>query len=156
MRRFSGRVGLGLVAALLYAGSAHMQRVRPSLPDDLPQTSDDLARRLIVPIPDRPDDIAIEIGLRDLRIQRLIRRGEFTEVYVPALEAKDLALALGEHVARLPEDRRQPMRLAIRRVVRTSWLLDKYGDLGNRPRVDRTYRLFSSATAEILDAYEIR
>ncbi len=161
MRMSPRLTSFGVVALAFWCSLGSVARPQrssqPPAPSvDLPATVDDLASRLIVPIPDEPEDIAIEIGLRDLRVQRLIRQGVFTEVYVPALEAKDLALALEAHRDDLPEEWREPVRLAITTIVRTAWLLDKYGDLGNRRKVDRAYGLYRSAVASVRAAYGIR
>ena len=111
---------------------------------------------LIAPsIPDQPRDIAVEILSRDTRIQELMQTGAFTDVYIPALEAKDLALALTPHLDALAPGQQVPVRLAVKTIVRSAWLLDWYGDLGNRQRVEEAYTIFEGAVHDIRTAYEV-
>ena len=111
---------------------------------------------LIAPsIPDQPRDIAVEILARDARIQELMQTGAFTDVYIPALEAKDLALALTPHLNALAPAQQVPVRLAVKTIVRAAWLLDWYGDLGNRPLVEEAYTIFEGAVDDIQTAYEV-
>lgn len=91
-------------------------------------------------IPERAEDIFREILLRDRRIQALMSRGAWNELFIPALEAKDLALALGSSVP-------------VKRIVRAAWLLDAYGDQGNREKVESAYRLFESGVSELKKVY---
>lgn len=106
-------------------------------------------------IPATPDAIVGEILARDTKIQELIRTGAFTEVFIPALEAKELALALEPHLGGLPAPSQRRVESAVKAVVRAAWLLDWYGDLGNRVRVNEAYGVFGPAIAEIRGAYGI-
>jgi Heavy metal binding domain len=98
-------------------------------------------------IPDTADGIYSEILRRNDRLQELIRKGSWPDLYIPALEAKDLVLALskseGERVA-----------IPAKKLVRAAWLLDTYGDLGNRLQVESAYRLFDEAIRQLETAYE--
>lgn len=109
-----------------------------------------------VEIPDRPDEIARAISERDTAIGELVRQGAFGQIFAPALEAKDLGLALAQHLDGLADDRRAAVRLAIRELVRAAWLLDWYGDLGNREEVAEAYRVFAEAVRQIRHAYSVR
>lgn len=98
-------------------------------------------------MPDEPEKIIAEILARDLRIQKLIRNGAWTELFIPALEAKDLALAL--------QDRAGPgVSLPVKTLVRAAWLLDMYGDRGNKVKVESAYRLFQAAVSQIKELGE--
>ena len=97
-------------------------------------------------IPDDSEGIFAEILVRDERVQELISRGGWTDLYIPALEAKELALALSEREGASVE-------VATKRLVRAAWLLDAYGDLGNRLEVEEAYRLFERAIRELQVAY---
>ena len=59
-----------------------------------------LAQRILPDIPADPETIALEIASRDEQIQDMIERGAFTEIFIPALQAKELALALQDHGGR--------------------------------------------------------
>jgi len=105
-------------------------------------------------IPGSADAILREIAERNARVGELVRSGAFSEIYVPALEAKGLAVALLEQVPPAPVARRRALEWAVKELVRSAWLLDDYGDLGNREKVRSAYGLFDEAVAEIVGAYE--
>ena len=114
-----------------------------------------LAQRILPKIPADPEAIALEIASRNKQIQDMIERGAFTEIFIPALQAKELALALQDHGGTLGEAARNQVRIAVRHLVRAAYLLDWYGDLGNKTDVDSAYRVFSSAVGEIGAAYDV-
>jgi hypothetical protein len=97
-------------------------------------------------IPDTPEDLFREILRRNERLQVLIGKGAWPDLYIPALEAKDLVMALrekeGERVER-----------AAKKLVRAAWLLDTHGDRGNRLAVAAAYRLFEDAISELSAAH---
>ena len=134
-----------------FSGDAPRETValdRPSVPAALP-----LAERIRPRIPERTIDIVGGIRTRDREITDLVTRGAFTEIFIPALQAKELALALHDRAEALPARARNDVRIAVRSLVRAAWLLDWYGDLGNRQQVDEAYSVFGSAVAEILRIY---
>ena len=105
---------------------------------------------LILPefrIPETADGIFEEIMERDARIRYLIANGVWPDLYIPALEAKDLVLALVE---------KENARLAHpgKKMVRAAWLLDVYGDMGNRVEVEKAYQLFNQSIRELKAARE--
>ena len=87
-------------------------------------------------VPETPQQILEAIRARDRRVQALITAGRWADLFIPALEAKELALAYGERA----EDR--PW-VALKRIVRGAWLLDLYGDQGDRTRVEEAYEIFA-------------
>ena len=120
-------------------------------PDAVP-----LAQRILPDIPDDPARIAAEIASRDQQIQDLIARGAFTEIFIPALQAKELALALQRSSSGLPAASGNRVRIAVRHLVRSAYLLDWYGDLGNKNDVDGAYAIFGGAVGEINAVYDVR
>ncbi len=114
-----------------------------------------LAQRIMPDIPADPDEIALEIASRSRQIQDMIGRGAFTEIFIPALQAKELALALQDHGSKLPDAARNQVRIAVRHLVRAAYLLDWYGDLGDKTDVDSAYRIFGSAVGEIGAVYDV-
>ena len=122
---------------------------RPNVPAALP-----LAERIRPRIPERTSDIVSEIQARDQEIIDLVTRGAFTEIFIPALQAKELALALHDRAEALPARARNDVRIAVRSLVRAAWLLDWYGDLGNRQQVDEAYDVFGSSVTTISRIYE--
>ena len=87
-------------------------------------------------VPDTPQAILDAIRARDRRVQALIDQGRWADLFIPALEAKDLALAYGEAASDRPW-------VALKRIVRGAWLLDLYGDQGDRVRVGEAYEIFA-------------
>lgn len=89
-------------------------------------------------IPEGPEAILREIHDRDRRVRNLISAGRWADLFIPALEAKELALAYGNLLA--PDER--PWA-ALKRIVRGAWLLDLHGDAGDRTRVEEAYTVFA-------------
>ncbi len=106
-----------------------------------------------VTIPDKPEQIVSEIQARGDKVKDLLAKGAFMDVWVPALEAKDFALALDGRLDALSEDQRLTVKLAIKQLVRAAWLLDWYADLGDRQQVTDAYGLFGAAVDGITGAY---
>ena len=108
-----------------------------------------MAAPIEVSIPDTVEGIVAEIGTRNRQIAELIERGKYPDVWLPAFEAKDLALAMSAHAARLPADKGQLLEPAIRRLLHAAWLLDAFGDVGNREQITAAYSDFRSAVSGI-------
>jgi hypothetical protein len=104
------------------------------------------------PIPETMPEILTQLRGRADQIRALIDRGSFASVYVPAFQAKDLALALDAHKAEVSAEHRNVMEPAIARLVRAAYMLDAFGDLGNRQQIAEAYDMFSTALAEIESA----
>jgi hypothetical protein len=102
-----------------------------------------------VVIPDSIEAMVREVSARDQRIRDLIDRGSFAEIYLPAFEAKELALAIDEHGAQMPPERRLDADAAIRQLVRSAWLLDAFGDIGSRHQIVDAYASFRSAVSTL-------
>ena len=91
---------------------------------------------------------------RNVKVRELGTSGNFTQIYLAALDAKDLAVALERHVGEAPAERRASLAWALRQLVRSAWLLDDYGDLGNKEKVHIAYDLFDEAVEAIRSVYE--
>ena len=131
--------------AVAGAGAPPMTGIPESVP---------LAERIRPPIPELTTDIVAGIIERDQELQALIGRGAFTEIFIPALQSKELALALNDRAESLPARARSDVRIAVRHLVRSAWLLDWYGDLGNKQQVSGAYDIFGSAVSVIAQIYE--
>jgi hypothetical protein len=101
-------------------------------------------------IPATVPEILALLRTRSDQIHNLIDKGLFGEVYVPAFQAKDLAVALEARHMSLPNDRRQRSEAALATVVRDAYLLDAFGDLGNKQQISDAYTDFAAATTEVL------
>jgi len=104
-------------------------------------------------VPDTTAGLLAELSAQSRQVETLLLQGAFTEVYLPAMSTKDLALALEAHSSELPGDRRSRVASAVRRVVLAAWLLDLYGDLGNQDRLTGAYRSFAAAVQDLTAAY---
>jgi hypothetical protein len=100
-------------------------------------------------VPEDAAEVRRLLADRVTRIGELVRKGAFGEVWVPAFQGKDLALALDVRTSQLPAARRLRARSALERLVRAAWALDAAGDTGNRSDVEGAYRDFADAAREI-------
>ena len=130
------------------AADATPSTVMTGAPSSVP-----LADRIRPPIPELTSDIVASITSLDEELKGLIDRGAFAEIFIPALQAKELALALGDRAQDLPDRQRDDVRIAVRHLVRAAYLLDWYGDLGNRQQVTGAYNIFGDAASEISRVY---
>jgi hypothetical protein len=104
-------------------------------------------------VPSEPKTVAAAIVERERRIQELLARGAFNEIYLPALEAKDLALALEPHLSSAPDP--ASLAWALKELVLSAWLLDDYGDLGNKEKVLLAHARFEKASERIASSYGV-
>src|SRR5262245_29022226 len=107
-----------------------------------------------LPIPNTMSGIVDQLKARQRQVGDLVMRGDFSAVWVPAFQAKDLAIALEPHLAHLPDPKRNVAEPAISAVVRTAWLLDAAGDVGNRQQIEAAYGMFAAAVADLATAFE--
>jgi len=120
----------------------------PDAPGSLP-----LAERIRPRIPEATSDLVADIGARNEEIRTLVAEGGFTEIFIPALQSKELALALHDRADTLSVRDRNNVRIAVRSLVRAAWLLDWYGDLGNKQQVSDAYDILNEAVIEIDRVY---
>jgi hypothetical protein len=126
-------------------------------PTPAPDLSSSVDPALIpVPIPETVPEMLAQLRTRTEQIRAFIDKGAFAALYVPAFQAKDLALALDEHKKELSDDRQRVAVPAIARLVRSAYLLDAFGDLGNKQQILEAYDRFSSAVKEIESAFPAR
>jgi len=100
--------------------------------------------------PATPAETIAELLIRDVRLRLCIHRREFDTLYVPAFEAKDLALGLEATLdERVSVERRRAVGRAVRDVVRAAWLIDIDGDQGEARRVVAHYQEFARGVAAL-------
>jgi hypothetical protein len=85
-----------------------------------------------------------ELKTREAEIGSFVKNGNFGALYVPALQAKDIALeiqsrAASDHGTETP----------VRQIVVAAYQLDNYGDLGDREKIADAYRTFATAVASL-------
>jgi hypothetical protein len=106
-----------------------------------------------LPIPDTVPEMLVQLRTRTDQIKAFIDRGAFASVYVPAFQAKDVALALDAHKSGLPAERQRVVGPAVNRLVRSAYLLDAFGDLGNKQQITEAYGRFAAAVQDIESAF---
>jgi hypothetical protein len=106
-----------------------------------------------LPIPDTVPEMLQQLKARTDQIRMLIDRGLFADVYVPAFQAKDVALALESHQQELPPAKRAITEPAIAKLVRAAYMLDAFGDLGNKQQISAAFDQFALASKDILSAF---
>lgn len=104
-------------------------------------------------VPDTMRGIVAALVERRQQVRDLIARGEFAAVWVPAFQAKELAVALEPHLTHLTRIDRDAAEPALREVVRLAWLLDAAGDTGNRQQVEAAFAAFSAAVTAVAEAF---
>ncbi len=67
---------------------------------------------------------------RSGQIDALMREGNLSEVWLPAMGTKTVALVLESHASSLPAAKRSLVTSSVKRVVTSAWEIDGYGDLG--------------------------
>ena len=106
-----------------------------------------------LPIPETVPEILSQLQTRTGQIKGFIDRGLFGDVYVPAFQAKDLAIALTSHEDGLAPDKRRVAEPAIAKLVRASYLLDAFGDLGNKNQIVAAFAQFTEAEQIVQSAF---
>jgi hypothetical protein len=102
-----------------------------------------------LPVPDSVPEILSQLRTRTDQIRSFIDKGSFASIYVPAFQAKDLALALDAHKDTLPAEKRKIAEPAIAKLVRVAYMLDAFGDLGNKQQITEAYAKFLEAEKDI-------
>jgi heavy metal-binding protein len=84
-----------------------------------------------------------DLKARQAEVESLVKSGSFAGIYLPALQAKDLALEIQtrQRAGIDPE----ALEIQVKQLVVAAYQLDSYGDIGDGPRIDEAYRSFSRA-----------
>ena len=112
--------------------------------DDMPVAMD-VATRLMMDVPDNPRDILAMLVERRTSLAETVARGGLSEVWVPGLQGKELALALELFAREFPEARRTRVGQAVHAIVLSAFRLDSAGDRGERETVDKAAADFAAA-----------
>jgi hypothetical protein len=104
-------------------------------------------------IPETVNEMLTQLKARNEEVGELVQRGAFGALWVPAFQARDLAIALEAHLGELPAAGRDLAEPAIHLLVRTAWLLDAFGDIGNRQQIVEADSIFASAVMDVVEAF---
>lgn len=113
----------------------------------------DVATRLMMDIPDSAPDILKMLGERRDEMKDLLGRGGLSELWVPALQGKELALALEYHAREFPAAKQQAVASATREVVQAAFRLDSAGDRGERDAVVKAAEQFTQGVTALESAF---
>ncbi|HUR33964.1 MAG TPA: heavy metal-binding domain-containing protein [Vicinamibacterales bacterium] len=105
-------------------------------------------------LPKGVPELIAELNTRSGQIDALMKEGNLSEVWLPAMGTKTVALVLEQHAGALPVARRALVTSAVKRVVTSAWEIDGYGDLGNRTKIVEAYQRMAAAVADLKAAYE--
>jgi len=117
-----------------------------------PATATEAATGELV-VPGTATGIVAAIVERSVSVRELVTGGALGEIYLPALEAKDLAVALERHIGTRSVADQKTLTWALKQLVRSAWLLDDYGDLGNREKVYEAHDMFTEAVEQLQGLY---
>ena len=84
---------------------------------------------------------------RDEEIATMVKSGIFGGIYVPALQAKDLALEIQARQGSSPAGQKQAIEARVKQLVLAAYELDNSGDLGDAEKIADAYRRFSQAVS---------
>jgi len=105
-------------------------------------------------LPKGVPELVAELNTRAGEVDRLVKEGNLSEVWLPAMGTKTVALVLEQHANSLPAAKRAQVSSAVKRVVTSAWEIDGYGDLGNRTKIVEAYQRMATAVADLKAAYE--
>jgi Cu/Ag efflux protein CusF len=109
------------------------------------------------PLPTTTPELLAELAKRGQSVATLLDQGDLAGLWVPAIGAKDVALALeANHANDVPEAQRPRLASAVKRLTLVAWQIDAAGDLGNKDLVRPLVQDFSAAVADIQAAYATR
>ncbi len=140
-------------AAAATEASAKASADRPTTSSPASTASEVDLALVPLPIPETVPEMLAQLRTRNEQIRAFIERGSLGSVYVPAFQAKDLALALDRHKDQVAAERRKIVEPAIARLVRSAYLLDAFGDLGNKQQIIDAYALFAEALKDIEESF---
>jgi len=119
-----------------------------------PPTSSGVAAPAVVATnPDGPTAALLaDLKSRDDEVAALVRSGNFGGIYVPALQAKDLALQIQSRQGSSPD--KQAVEGQVKQLVAAAYQLDNYGDLGDSQKISEAYRRFTAAVSALSSLFE--
>ncbi len=109
--------------------------------------------KLSEPLPSTVPELLRLLSAREEEVGQLLSKGDFGTVFVPAIQAKEIALALEAHADGLTDRRRSEAEAAIMAVVLRAWELDAHGDMGDATKLARTHVAFTAAVRALEAAY---
>ncbi|MFN7978888.1 MAG: heavy metal-binding domain-containing protein [Vicinamibacterales bacterium] len=116
----------------------------------------DVATRLMMDVPDSAPAILTMLEERRAEMHDLLGRGGLSELWVPALQGKELALALEFHAREFPAPKQAAVAAATREVVQAAFRLDSAGDRGEREAVLKAAEQFERGVVALESAFGVK
>ena len=96
--------------------------------------------------PGAPSSLLSDLKARNAEVESLLKSGELGGIYVPALQAKDLALEIQSKQAGALQD---SIEASVKQIVLAAYQLDASGDLGDADKAREAFRSMSAAVAQL-------
>ncbi len=96
--------------------------------------------------PIAPNSLLTDLKARSAEVGTLLKAGNLGAVYVPALQAKDLALEIQVKQTGANQNR---IEAAVKQIVLAAYQLDTYGDVGDAEQVQHAFRRLSAAVSQL-------
>jgi hypothetical protein len=96
--------------------------------------------------PNAPNVLLTELKARSAEVESMLKSGSLGAIYVPALQAKDLALEIQATQTGGDRDR---IEASVKQIVLAAYQLDNYGDIGDAEKAQQAFRSLSTAVAQI-------
>lgn len=130
----------GATAGNTMAGGAEISAVGPPPQDPLPSTTAGLLQ---------------ELKTRTASVSEQLSEGNLAGLWLDALRAKDVAIALDDkHASDLAAPDRPELSHAARVLTETAWQIDAAGDLGQAEQIGELQKAFAAASSRIQSLYE--
>jgi hypothetical protein len=125
----------------------------PTPPRQIAGLGDHSHLRPPLQVPADPAGIVRELDRRVQQIEAKIEAGDWTKLYVPAFDGRDLAEALLDHLGASAGRDRGKARIAVSRVMQSAAELDRAGDLGNAARARDALERFRQGVVELSSVF---
>ena len=96
--------------------------------------------------PNAPGSLLTDLKARIAEVETLLKTGNLGAVYVPALQAKDLALEIQVKQTDANQDR---IEATVKQIVLAAYQLDNYGDVGDAEQAQHAFRRLSAAGSQL-------
>jgi hypothetical protein len=93
-----------------------------------------------------PDGLIDALKAQSAEVESLLKSGTLGGIYVPALQAKDLALEIQAKQTGANQD---AVEASVKQIVLAAYQLDNYGDLGDGDQAQHAFRSMSTAIAQL-------
>ena len=94
------------------------------------------------------EELAVALHARAAQVDTAVNGRAFSEIWVPALQVKEIALLIDAAVTGT-DTHRLAVEAAVKQIVRSAWLLDAVGDQGNAIEIGEAHARLTAAIARL-------